>query len=139
MVNVRGTLIGIGLAVLAGGLIAGAASGELLTKKSLSLEDAKKAVAGAAEESRKNNWKMIIAVVDDGGHLIRLGRLGGGPQLVHTPEVLTRLAQGAADVVGPPSPSRLRGRLDNGYPGGVKAPEEVAWGRGPAGSGGGPG
>jgi len=78
MVNVRGTLIGIGLAVLAGVLIAGAASGELLTKKSLSLEDAKKAVAGAAEESRKNNWKMTIAVVDDGGHLIFLERLDGG-------------------------------------------------------------
>src|SRR3970040_2197603 len=78
MVNVRGTLIGIGLAVLAGVLIAGAASGELLTKKSLSLEDEKKAVAGAAEESRKNNWKMTIAVVDDGGHLIFLERLDGG-------------------------------------------------------------
>jgi hypothetical protein len=51
----RGALIGIGMAVLAGMLIGGTASGELLTKKSISLQDAKKAVAVAAGEARKNN------------------------------------------------------------------------------------
>lgn len=49
--------------------------GELLVKKSLSLEDAKKAAAGAAAEARKNKWMMAIAVVDDGGQLIYFERI----------------------------------------------------------------
>ena len=51
--------------------------GELLTKKSLSLEDAKKIAAGAAAEARKNKWNLDIAVVDDGGHLIYFERTDG--------------------------------------------------------------
>lgn len=66
---------GIGIGVLAAGLVAATASGELLTKKSLSLEDARKAAAGAAAEASKNSWKMAIAVVDDGGHLIYFERI----------------------------------------------------------------
>jgi hypothetical protein len=64
---------GIGALILSIMLIAGTASGELLTKKSLSLEDAKKVAAGAAAEARKNKWNLDIAIVDDGGH--RSGRL----------------------------------------------------------------
>jgi len=75
MNRVRATWGGIGVAALAAVLGAGTASGELLTKKSLSLEDAKKAAAGAAAEARKNHWKMAIAVVDDGGHLIYFERI----------------------------------------------------------------
>lgn len=51
--------------------------GKLLTKKSLSLEDARKIAAGAAAEARKNRWNMDIAVVDDGGHLIYFERGDG--------------------------------------------------------------
>ena len=51
--------------------------GELLTKKSLSLKDAKKIAAGAAAEARKNKWNLDIAVVDDGGHLIYFERTDG--------------------------------------------------------------
>jgi glc operon protein GlcG len=75
MNRVRATWGGIGVAILATVLVAGTASGELLTKKSLSLEDAKKAAAGATAEARKNNWKMAIAIVDDGGHLIYFERI----------------------------------------------------------------
>jgi uncharacterized protein GlcG (DUF336 family) len=51
--------------------------GELLTKKSLSLEDAKKIAAGAAAEARKNKWNLDFAVVDDGCHLIYFERTDG--------------------------------------------------------------
>jgi glc operon protein GlcG len=75
MNRVRATWGGIGVAVLAAVLAAGTAYGELLAKKSLSLEDARKAAAGAAAEAKKNGWKMAIAVVDDGGHLIYFERI----------------------------------------------------------------
>ncbi|MGE5844566.1 MAG: heme-binding protein [Syntrophaceae bacterium] len=47
MNGARVTWCGIGVAFLAAVLVAGTASGELLTKRSISLEDAKKAVVGA--------------------------------------------------------------------------------------------
>jgi glc operon protein GlcG len=43
----------------------------------ISLEQAKKAVAAAEAESRKNNWNMVIAVLDTGGHLVMLARMDG--------------------------------------------------------------
>jgi glc operon protein GlcG len=49
--------------------------GEPLQKKSLSLEDARKAAAAAATVAKKNKWNMAIAVVDDGGHLIYFERI----------------------------------------------------------------
>lgn len=55
--------------------LAGTGRGEPLLKKSLSLEDARKAAAAAAVEARKNKWNMAIAVVDDGGHLIYFERI----------------------------------------------------------------
>lgn len=55
--------------------LAGSGWGELLQKKSLSLEDARKAAVAAAVEAKKNKWNMAIAVVDDGGHLIYFERI----------------------------------------------------------------
>jgi len=43
----------------------------------LTLNDARQIVAGAEAEAQKNNWPVVIAVVDDGGHLILLHRLDG--------------------------------------------------------------
>jgi uncharacterized protein GlcG (DUF336 family) len=56
-------------------LFAGTGWGAPLLKKSLSLEDARKAAAAAATEAKKNKWNMAIAVVDDGGHLIYFERI----------------------------------------------------------------
>jgi len=56
-------------------VLAGMGWGEPLQKKSLSLEDARKAAAAAAAEAKKNKWTMAIAVVDDGGHLIYFERI----------------------------------------------------------------
>jgi uncharacterized protein GlcG (DUF336 family) len=49
----------------------------LITKHTLSLTAAKK-IAGAAESfARRKGWNVVIAVVDDGGHLIYLARMDG--------------------------------------------------------------
>jgi glc operon protein GlcG len=46
-------------------------------KPVLTLDDAKKIAAAAEGEANRNNWKVVISIVDDGGHLIWLQRLDG--------------------------------------------------------------
>ncbi|PTR13787.1 uncharacterized protein GlcG (DUF336 family) [Nitrosospira sp. Nsp2] len=41
---------------------------------SLTLQDAKNIAAAAEEEASRNNWAVVIAIVDEGGHLIHLLR-----------------------------------------------------------------
>ncbi len=48
---------------------------KLESKAVLTLAVAKQIVAAATVEARKNDWPVVIAVVDDGGHLILLERL----------------------------------------------------------------
>ncbi len=43
-------------------------------KQILALEDAKRISAAAEVEAIKNGWRVVIAVVDDGGHLLYLQR-----------------------------------------------------------------
>jgi glc operon protein GlcG len=47
------------------------------TKKVLTLEMAQQMAQAARAEARKNGWTMVIAAVDDGGHLICLERMDG--------------------------------------------------------------
>jgi uncharacterized protein GlcG (DUF336 family) len=56
---------------------AGAGYGQLGTKKSLTLEAAKKIAAAAEAEAKKNNWTVVICVVDDGANLLYLQRADG--------------------------------------------------------------
>jgi glc operon protein GlcG len=44
------------------------------SKPVLALEDAKRIAAAAEAEAQLNNWRVVIAVVDDGGHLLYLQR-----------------------------------------------------------------
>ena len=53
------------------------AHAQLADKKVLNLEGAKKVAAAAEAEARKNNWNVVIAVVDDGGALLYLQRIDG--------------------------------------------------------------
>jgi glc operon protein GlcG len=53
------------------------AAAQLAEKKVLTLEAAKQLAAAAEAEAIKNKWTVVIAVVDDGGHLIYLQRLNG--------------------------------------------------------------
>lgn len=41
----------------------------------LTLDDAKKIAAAAELEAKRNEWPVVIAIVDDGGHLLYLQRL----------------------------------------------------------------
>jgi uncharacterized protein GlcG (DUF336 family) len=43
----------------------------------ITLEQAKKAMAGAEAEARKNNWNVVIVVLDSGGNLVMLHRMDG--------------------------------------------------------------
>jgi uncharacterized protein GlcG (DUF336 family) len=43
-------------------------------KKILSLDDAKRVAAAAETEAARNGWNVVIAIVDDGGHLLYLQR-----------------------------------------------------------------
>ena len=58
-------------------LLSLSASAQLADKKVITLEGAKKVAAAAETEARKNNWNVVIAVVDDGGHLVYLQRIDG--------------------------------------------------------------
>jgi glc operon protein GlcG len=51
--------------------------GQLATKKTLTLEAAKKIAAAAAEEAKKNNWTVVITIVDEGANLVYLEKIDG--------------------------------------------------------------
>ena len=50
---------------------------ELATKKALTLGITKKIAAAAESFATEKGWNVVIAVVDDGGHLIYLQRMDG--------------------------------------------------------------
>ena len=43
----------------------------------ISLDAAKKVMAGAEAEAKKNNWNVVIAVLDSGGNVVILHRMDG--------------------------------------------------------------
>ena len=49
----------------------------MFQKMCLSIEDAKRMAAAARVEAEKNNWNVVIAIVDDGAHLMYLERMDG--------------------------------------------------------------
>jgi uncharacterized protein GlcG (DUF336 family) len=63
------------VSVLLAFLFAGTAWPEPLQKKSVSVEDAKKAATAAVTEAKKNKWTVAVAIVDDGGHLVYFERI----------------------------------------------------------------
>ena len=63
------------LAVLAVALTAGTTQADLPVKRVLTLSAAKKIAAAAEAEAVKRGATVVIAIVDDGGHLILLERL----------------------------------------------------------------
>ena len=66
------------LAILLGVLMmtmSSEAAQQLPTKRTLTLEAARRMAAAAEAEARKNNWAVSIAVVDDGGQLLLFQRM----------------------------------------------------------------
>lgn len=47
------------------------------TKPLLTLEDAQRMATAAEAEAQNHQWKVVIAICDDGGHLLLLHRLDG--------------------------------------------------------------
>jgi glc operon protein GlcG len=47
------------------------------TKPCLTLDDCKKIMAACEAEARRNKWNVVIAILDDGGHLLLLERMDG--------------------------------------------------------------
>ena len=43
----------------------------------ITLEQAKKVMAGAEAEAKKNKWAVVITIVDAGGQLVMMQRLDG--------------------------------------------------------------
>jgi uncharacterized protein GlcG (DUF336 family) len=50
---------------------------ELATKKALTLKVAKEIAAASSRFAQKNQWNVVISIVDDGGHLMYLERMDG--------------------------------------------------------------
>lgn len=50
---------------------------ELPIRKMLTLEAARVALAAAEAEALRNQWRVVIAIVDEGGHAVLLARLDG--------------------------------------------------------------
>jgi glc operon protein GlcG len=71
MRNAVGSILAVGVVVLLGP----SGQGQLLQKKALSLEAARKMVAAAETEAERNHWRGVIAVVDEGGWIIVLERM----------------------------------------------------------------
>ena len=46
----------------------------MVSKPVLTLDDAKRIALAAEGEALRNDWKVVIAIVDDGGHLLYLQR-----------------------------------------------------------------
>ena len=44
---------------------------------SITLEQAQKVMAGAEAEAKKNNWGMVITILDAGGHGVMMTRMDG--------------------------------------------------------------
>ena len=65
----------LSLALMVWMTVGATASAQLMDKKALTLAAAKKIAADAEAEAMKNNWRVVIAIVDDGGHLIYLQRI----------------------------------------------------------------
>lgn len=70
-------------------------------KPVLTLEAAKRAADACETMARKNNWKINIAIVDDGAHLVLFRHMAGSALISR--EIAVRKAETAAKI---PRPTR---------------------------------
>lgn len=47
------------------------------TKPAITLDDAKKMLIAAEAEATKNNWEVVIAILNDGGRIVAVHRMDG--------------------------------------------------------------
>jgi glc operon protein GlcG len=90
------------------------------SKPILSLEDVKRIAAAAEAEALKNKWAVVIAIVDDGGHLLWLQRLDGAAPI--SSEIAPAKARTAA--VGRRESRLYEEMINNGRMSFISAPLE---------------
>jgi uncharacterized protein GlcG (DUF336 family) len=66
------------------------------TKPMLTLEDARRIAAAAEADATQHHWSVVIAICDDGGHLLLLHRMDG----VATVSTLIAPAKARAAALG---------------------------------------
>ena len=76
-----------------------ASAAELATKKALTLEVTKGIAAAAEKHAKENGWNVVIAILDDGGHLLYLQRMDGVQ--IGSIEVAIRKAESAINFKRP--------------------------------------
>jgi glc operon protein GlcG len=89
------------------------------TKPVLTLEDVKKIAAAAEAEANANNWKVVISVVDDGGHLLWLQRLDGAAPI----SSYIAPAKGRTAALGRRESKSYEDMINNGRMAFLSAPE----------------
>jgi glc operon protein GlcG len=67
--------LALGMVVLCAAASASAQAPPPAYGSPISLEQAKKVMAGAEAEAKKNNWPVVIAILDSGGLLVLLQRM----------------------------------------------------------------
>ncbi|MES2153494.1 MAG: heme-binding protein [Pseudomonadota bacterium] len=89
------------------------------TKPMLTLDDVKKIAAGAEAEALANNWNVVIAIADDGGHPLWLQRLdGAAPASAHIAPAKARTA-----ALGRRESKAYEDMINNGRMSFLRAPE----------------
>lgn len=58
-------------------LVGAQSSAQVLTKKALSLDAAKKIAAAAEDFARKKDWRVAVAILDEGANLLYFQRMDG--------------------------------------------------------------
>ncbi len=87
------------------------AAAELPTKPVLNLQTAKRAADACEAMAKEKDWKLNIAIVDDGAHLVLFRRMFGSPLI--SVDIALRKAQTAAKI---PRPTRALGERAYGTP-----------------------
>ena len=101
----------------------------MITKPALTIEDAETMGSAAIKEAQANQWKVTIAICDEGGHLVWLRRLNGASPI--SSYIATQKARTAAmgkretkvyeDIINEGrtaflSAPELKGMLEGGLP-----------------------
>ncbi|MEK9812984.1 MAG: heme-binding protein, partial [Bordetella sp.] len=101
----------------------------MITKPALTTEDAETIGLAAIKEAHANQWKVTIAICDEGGHLMWLRRLDGAspissyiaPQKARTAAMGKRETKVYEDIINEGrtaflSAPELKGMLEGGLP-----------------------
>jgi len=86
-------------------------------KYKIDLDTAKKAAAAAQQEADRNGWNVVIAIVDDGGHLMYLQR-----DKAQLGSIDVAIKKAKAAVLFQRPTSIFADRVNNGQPGYLEMP-----------------